>query len=294
MSGLPIPETIIFLLATVMYAVAAIVGIIQLRAGGEKYNRFMQPVVCMAVVFEAVVLIFRAAAIKAIPLTGLFESMIVLTIVFGLTYLFLSIAIKQVWFSSVMVWLILAIVLMSWAVARPAAEPTAVAGTPWAIAHGIAMILGGAAITFATASALLYLLGSHKLKQKKIMQVLGKVPNIERLEYMNLLGIKIGFLFITIGLISGLGLATFRLAILGISISEWLTDAKVICIITAWVLLAAILILNRLLLLKSKARAFLTIMVFAFILFGILGVAVSGATHHDFSGWQMPAAPMAR
>jgi ABC-type uncharacterized transport system permease subunit len=284
MSGLPMPETVIFAIATVMYAIAAIIGVLQLWADGEKYKHFMQPVVCTAIVFEAVVLIFRAVAIKAVPLTGLFESMIVLTIVFGLIYLFLSIAIRQVWFSSVIVWVILAMILMTWVVARPAAEPAAVAATPWAIAHGIAMILGGASVTFATANAAILLVGKHKLKHKKIMQVLGKVPNMEKLEYMNLFGIRAGFVFITIGLISGLGLALLRLTMLGISIGEWLTDIKIICIITSWALLAVILVLNRLLLLKDKARAVMTIMVFVLVLFAILGVTILGATHHNFSG----------
>ena len=277
-----------FALATVMYVAAAIIGVLQLWANGEKYKYFMQPVVCTAIVFEAVVLIFRAVALKAVPLTGLFESMIVLTIVFGLIYLFLSIAIRQVWFSSVIVWVILAMILMTWAVARPATEPAVIAATPWAFAHGIAMILGGVSVTFAAASNFLYLLGSHKLKQKKIMQVLGRVPNIEKLEYMNLLGIRAGFVFITIGLISGLGLALWRFAMLGISIGEWLTDIKIICIITSWVLLGAILMLNRLLLLKDKARAVMTVMVFVLVLFAILGTTILGATHHNF------AAPMSR
>jgi ABC-type uncharacterized transport system permease subunit len=284
MLGLPLPETIVFAIATVMYAAAAVIGVLQLRADGEKYRHFMQPLVCTAIVFEAIVLVFRAVAMKAIPLTGLFESMIVLTIVFGLTYLFLSIAIRQVWFSSVIVWVILAIILMTWAAARPASEPAAVAATPWAMAHGIAMIFAAVSVTFATANACLYLIGNHKLKHKKIMQVLGKVPNMEKLEHMNLFGIRAGFVFITIGLISGFGMALLRLAMLGISIGEWLTDIKIICIITSWALLAVILVLNRLRLLKDKARAVMTIIVFILVLFAILGVTILGATHHNFSG----------
>jgi ABC-type uncharacterized transport system permease subunit len=294
MSELPVPETIILATATAMYAIAAIIGIAQLRAGTAKYRRLMQPVVCLAIVFEMGLLMFRAAAIKAIPLTGLFESMIVLTVVFGLIYLFLSIAVRQVWFSSVMVWVILAMVLLTWTVAKPASEPAAVAATPWAIAHGIAMILGGVAITFATASAILYLFATYKLKQKQIMQVLGKVPNLEKLESMNLLGIRAGFLFITVGVISGLGMALTRLAVMGTSVTEWLTDGKVICIITAWIILAFILALNHLLLLKSKARACMTIAVFVLILFAILGVTILGATHHNFATHQLSNTSMIR
>lgn len=282
MSGLPMPEVIIFSCATAMYAIAAVAGALQLRSDGEKYGYFVRPIVCAAIIFEAVILIFRAVAIKAIPLTGLFESMIVLTIVFGLIYLFLSMAMRQVWFGSVMVWVILGMILMTWTVAQPAVEPVAAVAAPWAIAHGIAMILGGVSVAFATAIAFLYLLGSHKLKQKKIMQVLGRVPNIEKLEYMNLLGLKIGFLLITVGMIIGSGLAFLRLTMLGMNICEWLTDGKVVCIITAWTLLGFVLILDRLHLLKDKARAIMTIVVFAVVLSAILGVTILGATHHSF------------
>lgn len=275
---LPMPEIIIFIFVIVVYLTAAIVGVLQLLAGGEKYKRFLWPLVLVAVSLEAVLLVFRAVAIKAVPLTGLFESMVVLTIVFGLIFLFLSSAIQQVWFGSVMVWVILGMFLMAGTVAKPASEVHAVAATPWAIAHGVTMILGGASIMFATASAFLYLLGNHRLKLKKVMQVLGRVPNIEKLEQMTLFGIRAGFILITIGLISGLGL----IWLLKTGIFEWLTDGKVIFIIAAWGLLGIVLMLDRMLLLNGKARAYMTIAIFVLVLFAIL-VSVLGATQHDFS-----------
>jgi len=279
MLGLPVPEMILFVSAVLIHLAAAIVGILQLLAGGQKYRRFLSPLVSLAVALEAVILIFRAVALKAIPLTGLFESMVVLTIVFGLIYLFFSIAIEQVWFGSVMAWVILTMILMAGIVAKPAAEPDALAATPWAIAHGIAMILGGASITFATASAFLSLLGRGRLKRKEVMQVLGKVPNIEKLERMNLLGVRVGFVLLTIGLVSGFGLASM----LGTGVVAWLADGKVVSIIVAWILLGIILVSNRMLLLKGKMRAYLTVVAFVLVLFAILGVTILGATQHDFT-----------
>ncbi len=279
MFGLPTPEKIAFVSVVVVYLAAAIVGVLQLLAGGDKYKRFLLPLVSLAVTLEAVILIFRAVAIKAVPLTGLFESMIVLTIVFGLIYLFFSIAIQQVWFGSVMVWLILAMILTAGIVAEPASEPRAEAATPWAIAHGIAMALGGASITFATASAFLYLLGRRKLKQKKVMQVLGRVPNIERLERMSLLGLKACFVLMTFGLISGIGVAVANSATLEISVF----DAKIVLITAAWVLLGMILTLRRIVTLKGKTTAYMTIAAFVLILFAIVGTTVFCGTTHDFT-----------
>jgi len=279
MLELPIPEMVIFIFVVVVYLTAAIVGILQLLADGKRYKRFLPPLISLAVTLEAVILILRAVALKAIPLTGLFESMVVLTIVFGLVYLLLSSAIRQVWFGSVMAWIIFAMILMAGTVAKPVSEAHAIAATPWAIAHGIAMILGGASIMFATASAFLYLLGRGKLKRKEIIQVLGRVPNIEKLEHMNLFGARISFALLTIGLISGLGLAS----VVGTGITGWLADGKVVCIIAAWILLGMILLLNRMLLLKGKARAYMTIVIFVLLLFAILGVTVLGVTQHNFS-----------
>ncbi len=275
---LPIPEIIILIFVIVVYLSAAIVGVLQLLAGGEKYKRFLWPLVLVAITLEAALLVFRAVSIKAVPLTGLFESMVVLTIVFGLIFLFLNSAIQQVWFGSVMVWVILGMFLMAGTVARPASEVHAVAATPWAIAHGVTMILGGASIMFATASAFLYLLGNHRLKLKQVMQVLGRVPNIEKLEQMTLFGMRAGFILITIGLISGLGL----IWLLKTGIFEWLTDGKVICIIAAWGMSGIILLLDRMLLLNGKVRAYMTIAIFILILLAIF-VSVLGATQHDFS-----------
>ncbi|MHC4648361.1 MAG: cytochrome c biogenesis protein CcsA [Planctomycetota bacterium] len=288
MTGLPTREIALFASVLLVYLAAGVVGVLQLLASGEKYKRFLSPLVCLAVVLEAVMLIFRAVTLGAIPLTGLFESMIVLTIVFGLIYLFLSIAVQQVWFGSIMAWVILAMVFMAGTVASPPSEPQALASTPWAIAHGIAMVLGGASIAFATSSAVLYLLGRRRLKRKEVMKVLGRVPNIEKLEHMHLLAVKVAFIFITTGLVSGLGLAS----VLGTGLAAWLADPKVVCSVSAWGLLGAILILNRMLLLTGKTRAGMTVAAFFLVLFAILGVTVLGVTKHDFSSSVVSVAPV--
>jgi ABC-type uncharacterized transport system permease subunit len=279
MFGLPTPEKIIFFSVVVVYLTAGIVGILQLLSGGDKYKRFLLPLVSLAVTLEAVILIFRAVSIKGVPLTGLFESMIVLTIVFGLIYLFFSIAIQQVWFGSVMVWLILAMILTAGIVAEPASEPRAEAATPWAIAHGIAMVLCGASTAFATVSAFLYLLGRGKLKRKKVMQVVGRVPNIERLERMTLLGLKACFILMMFGLVSGIGMAVANSATLEINVF----DSKIVLIMASLALLGTILTLRRMVALKGKTTAYMTIAAFALILFAIVGTTVFCGTTHDFT-----------
>jgi ABC-type uncharacterized transport system permease subunit len=293
MLSLPIPEIIIFAFVIALFLAAAIAGILQLPAGGEKYKRFLLPLVSLAVTLEAVMLIFRAVAIKAVPLTGLFESMIVLTIVFGLIYLFVSIAIQQVWFGSVMVWVIFGLIILAAIVAEPASQAHAAAATPWAIAHGIAMILSGAAAMLATASAVLYLLGRRKLKQKKVMQVLGRVPNIESLERMNLFGLKACFVLMTFGLAGGVGLAATSTS-LNMTAFDWLTDPKIVLITLAWLLLGSILALWRTVKLREKTIAYVTLLAFALILFAVVGTSVFCGSDHDFDRSKVESAEQTR
>ena len=293
MLGLPIPEIIILAFVIALFLAAAIAGILQLTVSGEKYKRFLLPLVSLAVTLEAVMLIFRAVAIKAVPLTGLFESMIVLTIVFGLIYLFVSIAIQQVWFGSVMAWVIFGLIILAAIVAEPASEAHAAAATPWAIAHGIAMILSGAAAMLATASAVLYLLGRRKLKQKKVMQVIGRVPNIERLERMNLFGLKACFVLMTFGLAGGVGL-TATSSSLNMTAFDWLTDPKIVLITLAWLLLGSILALWRTVKLREKTIAYVTLVTFALILFAIVGTSVFCGSDHDFDRSKVESAEQTR
>ncbi|MDD5459753.1 MAG: cytochrome c biogenesis protein CcsA [Phycisphaerae bacterium] len=241
------------------------------------------PFIAFAVSLEAVLLIFRAVEIKSIPLTGLFESMIVLTIVFGLIYLFFTIGIKEVWFGSVMSWVILATSILAALVARPASEPNELTAKPWAIVHGIAMILSGVSIMLAAASAMLYLLANRGLKKKKVLQVLGKMPNIEKLGQMNRFGLKACFVLMTFGLASGIGLAITSSAKLDIGIVGWLTDPKIVLIVAVWGLLGIILLLGRIGAVSVKHNAYIIIFAFILILFAVVGTTLFCGTKHNFN-----------
>ncbi len=293
MFDLPLPEMAIFILVIVICFTSAVVGVLQLLRQDEKLRRSLLALVSLTVTLEAVILIFRAIAIKAVPLTGLFESLIVLTIVFGLIYLFLSIAIHKVWFSSVMAWVMLLLVLMASIVAKPASQANAAASTPWAIAHAISMILGGASAMLATASAVLYLFAERKLKQKNLLHVLGKVPNIEKLEHMNLLGLKSCFVLMTFGLASGIGLAATS-ASLNMTAIDWLTDSKIILIAIVWLLLGTIMVLLKTAKLKKKTVAHATLVAFALILFAVVGTSVFCGTEHNFAASNVEASEQAK
>jgi ABC-type uncharacterized transport system permease subunit len=293
MFDLPVAEMAVFTVVLAICFAAAAVGVLQLLRRSENLRRSLFALVSLTITLEAVILILRAIAIKAVPLTGLFESMTVLTIVFGLICLFLSIAIHKEWFASVMVWVMLMLVFMSAIVAEPASQANAAASTPWAIAHATAMILSGASAMFAAASAVLYLFAERKLKQKNILHILGKVPNIEKLERMNLLGLKSCFVLMTFGLASGIGLAATS-ASLDRTAVDWLTDAKIVLIAFVWLLLGTVLVLWKTVKLRKRTVARVTLVTFALILFAVVGTSVFCGSGHDFASKDTKAVKQAK
>lgn len=289
MPELPVLEKIIFLFIVLTYLAVATIGFFQLTSSNRKYGTLLYVFICLGVLLNIVLLTVRAIAIGSIPLTEIFDSMIFLTIVFGLIYIFLGTMIRQVLFGAVIGWLMLFLVLMAGAVASPASKLRTAAATPWAMAHGIAMVLAGASIVFAATVAFLYLLGKRRLKQKKIAKVLGKVPNIEKLKQMNAQSLKVCFLLLTFGLVSGVGMVLINSPVFDKSIFGWFIDSKIILISTSWLLLAVFLVLKKLGTVKDKIAAYIAILIFVLMLFAFVGTAVFCQSKHDFTKKEIPS-----
>ena len=114
------------------------------------------------------------------------------------------------------------------------------------------------------------------------MRVLGKIPNLEKLERMNVHALEACFLFVTFGIVSGIGMAAINSAALGMSFAHWLVDSKIVLILVIWAFLGITLILKRTIALNGKTTAYLTITAFILILFALAGTAVFCKTKHNF------------
>ena len=282
MEHLPTPEKIAFGLAGCFYLAAAVVGVLQLSAQRQGCARMLIPLLSLAVCLTAITLVFRAATLEAIPLTGLFESILVLTIVLSFVYIFMSMVIPQVWFGSVMSWILLVWVVMAAVAAKPAAHPGEVAAKPWAVFHGLTMVISYALIVLAAVSAFLYLLSDYGLKHKRLTTVLGRIPNTGWLRQANRLTLQSCFVTMTIGLICGLGMAAMQAAAIEIRFVDWLVDPKFLCLVAAWILLAGILWLRAFTRFSDRAFARATLAAFLIVLI-MVGVSLLNGTVHVFS-----------
>ncbi len=264
-------ERYIFLAIVIFSLVSAVFGCIQIVRENMRFGRLLVAFALLQITLAVVLLIFRSHAIQAFPMTGVFESMLVLMVLIGITFLFLSAFIQQIWFSSVMVWVLSVLVLLSALVAKPAAAPQEAARTPWAVAHALSMSLAGAMIIFAGAMSILFLWSRRCLKKNQFVKLFGTMPTLEKLQALNLLGLRLGFVAMTFGLVSGIGLVAISSQELGLPPADWLTDSKIVLVAVSWTLLLCILLLRRVFAFSGKAVAQATLVICFLILFAFIG-----------------------
>lgn len=289
MFQLPTIERYLFLGIVILSAIASVLAHVQVARDGVKFRGLLAALTSVQITLGVVVLILRAVAVKTLPINGVFESMLILMVFIGIMFLFLSAVMRQVWFSSVTVWVLFGLALLAAVVAKPASVLQEAARTPWVIVHALSMSLAGAMIVFAAAISVLFLWSRQRLKSRHFLMLLGKMPTLETLERLNLLGLRLSFAAMTCGLVSGIGLVAVKSAGLGMTLGDWLTDSKIVLIAVAWTALLCILILRRVLAMGGKAVAQAALVICFLILFAFIGSKVFCKSGHDFES--KPATP---
>lgn len=283
MLELPPLERGLFFGILILSAISSVLAHVQIVKDEVRFRRLLTAFVSLELTIGAVLLILRAMTIKAFPITSVFESMLILMVFIGITFIFLLAYVQRVWFLSVMAWSLFVITLLAAIVAKPAVELREAARTPWVIVHALSMALSAAMIVFATAMSVLFLWSRKRLKSKQFLTLFGKMPTIEKLEKLNLLGLYLSFAAMTLGLVSGVGMVPAKSAGLGMSLGDWLTDSKIVLVGAAWVILLCTLILRRLLGFSGKTVAHATLIVCFLILFAFIGSRIFCKSEHDFA-----------
>ena len=284
-------ERLLFMGILILSGMSSILACWQIIRDDPRPGNLLTAFTTLQIGLGAVLLIFRAAAIKGFPLTGVFESMIILMVFVGMTFLFMSAYLRQVWFRSIMAWVLFVIAILAAVVARPASVLQEAARTPWAAVHALSMVLAAAMIVFAAAMSVLFLWSRKRLKSPKFLTLLGRMPTIDKLEDLNLLGLKLSFAALTFGLISGIGLAAVKSAGLEMTPGDWLSDSKIVLVIVAWIILLVTLILRRLLVFSGFRTAQAALAVCFLILFAFIGSKVFCKSGHDFGSPQTASTP---
>lgn len=288
MLQLPIIERMAFIAVLIISLVSSVVAILRLTSDKKVYNCLLRFFVIVETVIVSCVFSNRAVAIGGVPLTSIFESMLFISIVFGISILVLSFKFDQIWFSCVMTWFITAVLLLAGFVATDHSTLQSEAQTLWVIVHSVFMALSGTAILLAGATAALYLMTRRSLKKKQINNLFGKMPNIEKLQRLNVLTVQLAFGFLTVGLICGVALAVIKAEQFEITAAQWISDSKTVLMLSSWVLLGVLLGFRSVFFVRPRIVSIVTLLVCFLIVFGIVGTSIFCDSEHDFA--ELPTA----
>jgi len=281
LNNLPIPERLLLLSVILLYFACAVIGFFGAKSKLARLSPLLTHFFSISVVLEALILVFRATTIRGNPLTSLFDSMLVLTIVFGLIYLIFSMFIRQVWFGSVMSGLVFCMIIFTAVVAQPTAVGIANIAAPWTISHVISMSIGEAMIFVSAASSYLYLMANYRLKQKKLDKVITLIGNLEKTQTVIWIGMLVAFISITFGLVSGVGMALINVTNgKGAGPASFFLELDIILLILAWGLCGTGSVGQHFVTFKNRSKAYIALAAFALIVMAICTRVFS--TQHAF------------
>jgi ABC-type uncharacterized transport system permease subunit len=217
-----------------------------------------------------------AWADRTIPITTVFESLLVLSWIVAAIGLYLMIwSPKPVAVGTFVLPLVLALVVLAGRYAPRQANWGQWGGATafWGLVHGVFLLAGAVSTCVAFAAGLMYLVQSNRLKQKRRPRFGFALPSLEQSERLNRGAITLAFPLLTFGLLIGVVLSLAgRNGPHGAALS-W-TDPKVLSALLMWVVFAVLLHARYRPAMRGRSVMVLTIVAFAFLVFTWVGVEV--------------------
>lgn len=224
---------------------------------------------------------------RKVPVTTVFESLLVLSWILALIGLYLMVRAPRPMAVGLFVLpLILALVLLAGRFASRTSHWGQWQGARafWGSVHGVFLLAGAVSTCVAFAAGLMYLVQSNRLKHKRGPRFGFALPSLEQSERLNRGSITLAFPLLTFGLLIGvlLDLAARR-GPAGVSMS-W-TDPKVVSAGLMWLVFAVLLHARFRPSMRGRGVMLLTILAFAFLVFTWVGVdALNLPTAHGAAG----------
>ncbi len=209
------------------------------------------------------------------PILGIKGSLSFLAWLLSLIYLCLYRLFRISVLGSFFTPLILALMLLS-RVVPVVSTPAPPFRTYWLLFHITTSLLGDALLAVAFCAGIMYLFQEKRIKKKKITSVFSRFPSLFFLDTLNYHALLVGFVLLSIGLLSG---AVYAQWVKG---KFWNWDPKEIWSLITW-LVYAILMHQRVMLgWRGRQAAWLSIIGFCLLIFTFLGVNYLFKGYHHF------------
>jgi ABC-type transport system involved in cytochrome c biogenesis permease subunit len=266
------------------YGLALASELLRLRGRADVWSRLLPGfLIALGWLVQSAYLANLAIQKQVVPLTSIFESMLVLGWVLAAIALFLEFyrQSKRPTLAGPVV-LALALVVLTvaglWAPRSMARRDDPGALALGGMIHGLFQTLGAVGTCLAFAFGLMYLIQARRLKRKQKSRWALPLPSLEQSDRWHRVAILTAFPLLTAGLISGLALVIV-VHQAGASTFRW-TDPKVFSTVALWVVSAALLFARFQPEWQGRRLMILTVLAFAMLAFAMVGVGVVLPTAH--------------
>ena len=150
----------------------------------------------------------------------------------------------------------------------------------WLTIHLGTVFIGYGFLGLAFTAGVMYLMQEHRIKTKNTRGLFHRLPSLNALDTLNYHGLTMGFLMITLGLLSG---AVYAQLTLG---AYWRWDPKEVWAVITWLIYAAMIHQRLTVGWRGRRAAFMSIIGFSVLCFTFLGVDYLLPSYHSFESFQ--------
>ncbi|KPL08649.1 hypothetical protein AMJ85_08315 [candidate division BRC1 bacterium SM23_51] len=221
---------------TVGYAVASIIYIAHFFRRGEGVGRGASVILYAALAAHTVWLVVERARLGRLPLVSAYEALSFVAWGIALAYVVLELRFRQRVFGAFVTpvaFLFQAVASAFLLKAPPAGPLPAILQSGWFEAHVGTALFSYCAFAIAFAAGLMHVLLCHELRLRRLGFFFTRLPPLDVLERINYQAVALGFLFLTIGIATGVIWSLTARA------GAVLLDAKEISAVIVWLLYAA-------------------------------------------------------
>jgi ABC-type transport system involved in cytochrome c biogenesis permease subunit len=272
-------------LPLVLYAAAGVAYAIHFARRSPQIGRVATTVLILAALVHTFVIGMQTMEVGHVPFANPSRAVSTFVWLLALSYLYLEITTDEramgVFIIPVLIGLQTIPALSPGAEAR---EP--ILDSPWFWVHVSSLLFAYASLALAAVLGLTYIVQFKEIKKKHLGFFYTRLPSLQTLDVMNARAIAIGWLFLTIGLVSGAVWAAQARAVApddpNLQAMSSLIDPKVLFAVFAWAVYSFAVLARRTMGWSGRRTARLSVFGFAIVLLNFVPISYFVTTSHTF------------
>jgi ABC-type transport system involved in cytochrome c biogenesis permease subunit len=251
----------------VSYAISILAETLRLLWPGRTWRWLAAGFAAAGIAAHSLYLANRAAQTGQLPIATQFESLLTVSWLIGMVYLYLSFRDRRLAAGLFILPVSLGLIVFAAALSDRGIRPVSAENEILSASHGILLLVGTAVALFAFVVAAMYLVKFHQLKVGTIFGRI-RLPSLERLDRLNTAAVYIAYPLLTIGMLLGLSMRQL----------DW-TDPKVLLTFFAWGAFTVLVHYRYHPENRGRRMAILTIVACLVVLVGVLADPLTGTGH---------------